>query len=68
MTKLTNTWSKETVIDFINEVHVHPELWDVKSGIYNDKNAKKDRWFHISEKLGVTSDEASSAIVVGLCT
>lgn len=55
---MTNTWTNETVIDFINEVHLHPELWDVKSGIYKDKNAKKDGWFEIAEKFGVTSDEA----------
>ncbi|KAG5895813.1 hypothetical protein JTB14_028517 [Gonioctena quinquepunctata] len=55
---MTNTWSNEKIIDFINEVHLHPELWNVETGIYRDRNAKKDGWAVISEKFGITSDEA----------
>lgn len=56
--KMTYTWSNEKIIDFINEVHLHPELWNVETGIYKDRNAKKDGWAVISEKFGITSDEA----------
>ncbi|KAG5858266.1 hypothetical protein JTB14_032633 [Gonioctena quinquepunctata] len=55
---MTNTWSNGKIIDFINEVHLHPELWNVETGIYEDRNAKKDGWAVISEKFGITSDEA----------
>ncbi|KAI5652148.1 alcohol dehydrogenase transcription factor myb/SANT-like domain-containing protein [Phthorimaea operculella] len=55
---MTNTWSNETVIDFINEVHLHPELWDVKSGHYKDRNVKKDGWAEVAEKFGIGSDDA----------
>lgn len=55
---MTNTWSNEKIIDFINEVHLHPELWNVETGVYKDRNAKKDGWVVISAKIGVTSDEA----------
>lgn len=57
---MTNTWSNEKIIDFINEVHLHPELWNVETGIYKNRNAKKDGWTVISEKFGVTSDEAKA--------
>lgn len=53
-----NTWSNEKIIDFINEIHLHPELWNVETGIYKDRNAKKDGWAVISEKFGISSDEA----------
>lgn len=56
--KMNNTWSNERIIDFINEVHLHPELWDIKVGIYKDRNVKKDAWNKIAEMFGTTSDEA----------
>ena len=55
---MTNTWSNEKIIDFINEIHVRPELWNVETGIYKDRNAKKDGWAVIAEKFNITSDEA----------
>lgn len=55
---MTNTWTNEKIVDFINEVHLHPELWDVKSGIYKDRNAKKDGWSVIAEKFNIASTEA----------
>ncbi|XP_047524442.1 uncharacterized protein LOC125062505 [Pieris napi] len=55
---MTATWSNEKITDFINEVHLYPELWDIKTGIYKDRNAKKDAWNEIAEKFGITSNEA----------
>ncbi|XP_072391856.1 uncharacterized protein [Diabrotica undecimpunctata] len=55
---MTNNWSNETIIDFINEIHLRPELWNVEFAIYKDRNAKKDAWALVAEKFHISSDEA----------
>ncbi|XP_050508389.1 uncharacterized protein LOC126885710 [Diabrotica virgifera virgifera] len=55
---MTNNWTNERIIDFINVIYLHPELWNVESEIYKDRNAKKDAWAVIAEKFMISSDEA----------
>ncbi|CAH1100724.1 unnamed protein product [Psylliodes chrysocephalus] len=59
---MTNTWSNANIIEFINEIHLHPELWNVETGIYEDRNAKKDGWAVIAKKFGISSDEANKKL------
>ncbi|XP_013198545.1 uncharacterized protein LOC106141439 [Amyelois transitella] len=51
-------WSNEKTIEFLNEVQKHPELWDVKTEVYKNRDAKKDGWALIAEKFGISSDDA----------
>ena len=56
--KKMNTWSNEKIIDFINEIHLHPVLWNVETSQYKDRNSKKDGWAAVATKFEITSDEA----------
>lgn len=55
---MTLNWSNEKTIDFLNHIHAHPEVWDVKTESYKNRDAKRDGWAEISEIFGITSDEA----------
>ncbi|CAK1601021.1 unnamed protein product [Parnassius mnemosyne] len=55
---MTNTWSNEKTLDFINEVQLHPEIWNVETGMYKDNNAKKDAWSIVATKFDISSDDA----------
>lgn len=51
-------WSNEKILNFINEIHVLPELWYVEASVYKDRNLKKDAWAVIAAKFNVTTEEA----------
>lgn len=55
---MTNTWSNEKTLDFLNEVQLHPEIWNVETGMYKDRNAKKDAWYIVATKFDISSDDA----------
>lgn len=55
---MSSCWSNERILDFINEIHKHPTLWDVETNEYKDRNAKKNIWVKIANKFNISSEEA----------
>lgn len=55
---MTNCWSNEKTIEFINAVRVCPELWDAELPKYKDRRLKNERWRKIGEKFQCSSVEA----------
>lgn len=53
-----STWTNDRTIEFINEIYLRPELWDVEVSSYRDRNAKKDGWAAVAIKFNISSDEA----------
>ncbi|XP_047101232.1 uncharacterized protein LOC124720027 [Schistocerca piceifrons] len=51
-------WTNEKTLNFINAIHLRPELWDVESSVYKDRNLKKDSWLAVADDYGITPDEA----------
>lgn len=55
---LSQPWSNEKILKFIDEILVRPELWYVRASAYKDRNIKKDSWAEIVSKFHVTAEEA----------
>ncbi|XP_077288978.1 uncharacterized protein LOC143913197 [Arctopsyche grandis] len=51
-------WSNEKTLNFINDIYLRPELWNVEAIDYKEKDKKKNSWTYISEKYEISCNEA----------
>lgn len=53
-----NPWHNESIIDFLNAIRIRPELWNVNSERYKDRDLKKNSWAELAPRFSVTPEEA----------
>ncbi|WP_445973951.1 hypothetical protein, partial [Klebsiella pneumoniae] len=45
------SWANEKIFDFVNAIHIRPELWDVEHANYRNRFVKKDGWEAVAAEL-----------------
>lgn len=53
-----NPWNNESIIDFLNAIRIRPELWNVNSDKYKDRDMRKNAWAEIAPRFSVTPEDA----------
>jgi hypothetical protein len=57
------TWSKEFVLEFIEEFRSHPSIWKVQSKEYQNRETKESPYSALTEKVKTVDTQANKEIV-----
>jgi hypothetical protein len=58
------TWSKEFVLEFIEEFLSHPSIWKVKSKEYQNRVTKESAYSALTEKVKTLDPQANKETVL----
>ncbi|KDR15240.1 hypothetical protein L798_10608 [Zootermopsis nevadensis] len=58
------TWSKEFVLEFIEEFRGHPSIWKVKSKEYQNREVKESAYSVLTEKVKTIDPQAKKEKVL----
>jgi hypothetical protein len=58
------TWSKEFVLEFIEEFRSHPFIWKVKSKEYQNREMKERAYSALTEKVKTVDPQVNKETVL----
>ncbi|PNF19878.1 hypothetical protein B7P43_G12289 [Cryptotermes secundus] len=58
------TWSKDFLVEFIEEFRGHPCIWKVKSKEYHNREMKKNAYLALTEKMKTIDPQANKETVL----
>jgi hypothetical protein len=58
------TWSKEFVLELIEEFRSHPSIWKVKSKEYQNRETKERAYSALTEKVKTVDPQANKETVL----
>ncbi|PNF39816.1 hypothetical protein B7P43_G03173 [Cryptotermes secundus] len=58
------TWSKDFLVEFIEQFHGHPCIWKVKSKEYHNREMKENAYLALTEKMKTVDPQANKETVL----